>query len=198
MTVQVLSRRERKKQAVREKIQDELVSLVGLNGLDGTTVDDLCEAVDIAKKTFYNYYSSRHELIMEVCQNRLFNRLQNNIVIAMQEQRGLSAQLAFIIGEMEQFIINAESVEKELINYMLANLSSSNGSDQSHFMQEGYEQMFKAGADELKSELTPGFCAEMTVVMINALSLGLMDRPEAEIKTKTKMLLSYIRQSMLQ
>lgn len=53
VTVQVISRRERKKLAVREKIQDELVSLISLKGLENTTIDDPCEAADIAKKTFY-------------------------------------------------------------------------------------------------------------------------------------------------
>lgn len=197
MTVQIVSRRERKKQAVREKIQDELVRLINTKGLDRTTIDDLCEAADIARKTFYNYYSTRHDLIIEVCQNRLFNRLENNIALAMQSRKGLSAQLGFIITEMEQFIIHARSFERELINYMLANLTSSNSSEQAHFMQESYEHMFKAGIDELKPELTPTFCADMTVAMISAMSLSLLGESADEVKVRTAMLLSYIRSSML-
>lgn len=201
MTAQVIGRRERKKQAVRDSIQDELFRLIGLNGLEGTTIDELCEAADISKKTFYNYYSTRHDLIMEVCQSRLFNHLQNNITVTIENYRGLSDQLIFLMGKMEQFILHAKRSEKELINYMLMNLSSNNGSKQSHSMQEGYEQIFRAGAAELKSGLTPEFCAEMTVAMVNALSLSLISNNKAgskgKVQAKTKMLLTYILQSML-
>ncbi|KEQ13387.1 hypothetical protein GZ77_13375 [Endozoicomonas montiporae] len=193
-----MSRRERKKRAVREKIQDELVRLISLKGLENTTVDDLCEAADIAKKTFYNYYGTRQELILEVCQIRLFNRLQENIAVAIKHHNGLAAQLGFIIGEMELFIIHAEAFEKELINYMLANLSTLTGSEQSHSMQAGYEHMYRAGEAELKPGLTPEFCAEMTVAMINALSLGLLDSSKEEVRQRTGLLLTYIQESMLQ
>lgn len=65
-------------------------------------------------------------------------------------------------------------------------------------MREGYEHMFKADAAELKPGLTPEFCAEMTVAMVSAMSLSLLECSEDQVRSKTGMLLSYIQQSMLQ
>ena len=50
MSVVPLGRRERKKQAVREKILEETLGLIATHGIDGTTIDAICDCADIASR----------------------------------------------------------------------------------------------------------------------------------------------------
>lgn len=58
-----LGRRERKKQAMRERILDEASALIAEQGLAATTVDQITERVDISQTTFFNYFPNKAALV---------------------------------------------------------------------------------------------------------------------------------------
>jgi len=64
MTELELTRRERKKEATKERILEAAFDLFRKHGVDATTVDHICEQADIAKGTFFNYFP-RKEAVLE-------------------------------------------------------------------------------------------------------------------------------------
>jgi TetR/AcrR family transcriptional regulator, cholesterol catabolism regulator len=56
MTEVELSRRERKKEETKERIFNAAFALFKRQGVEATTVDEICGKADVAKGTFFNYF----------------------------------------------------------------------------------------------------------------------------------------------
>jgi AcrR family transcriptional regulator len=59
MTELELTRRERKKGETKGRIAEVALELFRRQGVDATTVEEICEKADIAKGTFFNYYARK-------------------------------------------------------------------------------------------------------------------------------------------
>jgi AcrR family transcriptional regulator len=192
-------RRERKKQLVRDRIWEETIGLIKREGVERTTIDAICEGADIAKKTFYNYYSSKHDLLIDICQSELLNRTAELIDEALACSDQLAEQLDTIFTVFAQRNRSAGMLDRELIDYMVGSLSDnrSDGGGQLTFMNECFYRLYRAGESQLKSGLTPEFCAEMTVGMSNAITLNWLHDKQYDTENNFLMLLAFIRNSML-
>ena len=56
--------REQKRRETKQRIRDEAASLVDEHGYDNVTVDDICRAAGISRRTFFNYVDSKDEAIL--------------------------------------------------------------------------------------------------------------------------------------
>ena len=61
-----LSRRDRKKLALRGAILEAAAALVDERGLAATRVAEICERADVAQKTFFNHFESKPQLLREM------------------------------------------------------------------------------------------------------------------------------------
>jgi AcrR family transcriptional regulator len=61
-----MSLRERKKEEQRKRILEACGDLFRNRGFDETTVDDILEAVDISRQTFFNYFPSKQAVLTEL------------------------------------------------------------------------------------------------------------------------------------
>ena len=61
-----LSRRERRKLELRQRILDAAVALFDAQGFQATTVADICARADVAQKTFFNHFPSKQDLFREL------------------------------------------------------------------------------------------------------------------------------------
>jgi AcrR family transcriptional regulator len=192
-------RRERKKQLLRDRIWAETIGLIKREGVERTTIDAICERVDIAKKTFYNYYSSKHDLLIDICQSELLDRTDELIDEALAGSDHLAEQLDTIFTGIAQRNRSAGMLDRELIDYMVGSLSDnrSDGGGQLTFMNECFLRLYLAGESQLKPGLTPEFCAEMTVGMSNAITLNWLHDKQYDTANNFLMLLAFVRNSML-
>ena len=63
--METVSRRERHKQATRERILDCAAQLFAARGYDATAIDDIASCADVARATVFNYFARKEEIILE-------------------------------------------------------------------------------------------------------------------------------------
>jgi len=61
-----LGRREKKKALTRQTIIDAAGKLFSVNGFDATSIDEICQAADVVKGTFYYHFKSKEDLVIEL------------------------------------------------------------------------------------------------------------------------------------
>lgn len=65
------SLRERKKAETRATILNEARALFAVGGFDATTLDDICMAASVSRRTFFRYFPSKEALVFPNRQTRL-------------------------------------------------------------------------------------------------------------------------------
>jgi AcrR family transcriptional regulator len=65
------SRRERHKADVRDRLLRAAFELFGTRSFNATTVEDITQAADVAKGTFFNYFPTKELLLSEMGEHRL-------------------------------------------------------------------------------------------------------------------------------
>ncbi|MFF8410180.1 TetR/AcrR family transcriptional regulator [Streptomyces omiyaensis] len=61
--------RERKKLRTRQTLVATALELFGAHGFDGVTLDGLCEAAEVSKRTFFRYFASKEDVAMAPTQD---------------------------------------------------------------------------------------------------------------------------------
>jgi AcrR family transcriptional regulator len=58
--------RERKKQQTRDAIHEAALKLIDEQGLDATTIDQICGAADVSSRTFFNYFPTKAAAVLQL------------------------------------------------------------------------------------------------------------------------------------
>ena len=197
--VSQLGRRERKKKAVREAIRAESLRLIGRHGVEGLTIDAICDCVDIAKKTFYNYYATKNELISELCQEELLRGTDKLIDEVIESGKPFAEQLEDMINVFIRREQRTGGVERELIAFSVGALAANihEGAGQLAFINSIFLRFYEHHREVLKPELSTAFCAEVTVGMLNAITLNWVHDTEYDSPSRYRELWAFIVSSML-
>lgn len=199
MTAQAINLREKRKQATRQNIHTQACSLIQHNGLNALTVDDVCQAAGITKKTFYNYFPSRHSLLLTLCQNLLLDRTLTLVRDVSHQTNTLEQRLELFFSLFKERFIHRGRLEKELIAFLVANFvdHQDEGSSIHQHMLATYVELFHSHLDELSPHLNKQLCAEITVGMLNTITLDWLNNKNCQIETRIDNLYLFINNTML-
>ena len=65
-----LGRVERRRARVRQRILEVTEALVRSRGIDAVTLEDITEAADVARRSFYHYFDSKHDALVPIARKR--------------------------------------------------------------------------------------------------------------------------------
>ncbi len=77
----------RRRAEVRERLLRVAEELMVERGVDGVTIEDITEAADIARRSFYHHFESKHEILIPIARGRsgALNRRLDYLVAAIDD-----------------------------------------------------------------------------------------------------------------
>jgi AcrR family transcriptional regulator len=118
--VPAVSRRERRSAELRERLFRAALALFASKGYAETTVEDITEAADVGKGTFFNYFPSKEHILMAFGEMQL-GKLESVINDARRSDQPMREVLRNLVMRMTEEPIRNPSIVRALLQ---ANLSS--------------------------------------------------------------------------
>src|SRR6267143_339717 len=97
----VTSRRERRSAETRERLFRSALQLFVQKGFAETTVEDITEAADVGKGTFFNYFPSKDHILIAFSDMQI-GKLQHAVDNMRQHDQPISAFLASLSVRMTE------------------------------------------------------------------------------------------------
>lgn len=192
------SPRERRKHEMRSRISDAAIALFADKGCESTTVEEICEQADVARKTFYNYYPSKQHLVHELSESLLFGETSNLIDLALERYVTTAERLDFFFQRVQENLDNYGRLERSLVLQAMQDTATENGSagDQLALLNAEFLRLYQAGLEQadINGSYSLEFLAEMTVAVMNAIILNWVHRANYPVKQRTNELLRLIHQ----
>jgi AcrR family transcriptional regulator len=113
-----LSRRERRKLEVRQRILESALALFRERGFADTKISDICERADVAHKTFFNHFPSKQELVREIAQHAI-GELLIDIETARKEGVDTAGRLARFFSCMALRSLEAGPMFREVVSELV-------------------------------------------------------------------------------
>jgi len=118
-------RRERRRAEIRERIIHAALRLFSDRGVTATTVEDITNAADVGKGTFFNYFPTKEDILAHLCQ------LQMGKIREVVTQAGDSPEsLGGVLYRLALIIIEEIGHSPELAKSILVALFSSESARQ--------------------------------------------------------------------
>ena len=160
-----LGRREKRKQEIRTRIEEAAYQLFKSNGLEDTSIEQICERADVARRTFYAHYANKHALLGGLGISRLYDRAGAMTEELMAHHHTTKDRLSAMIDYVERNFSTYEDIDRELIRAgPIAMIGSGEHQRIGTSALESFEGLFRAGQE--MGDTTEEFSADMLASMV--------------------------------
>jgi AcrR family transcriptional regulator len=90
--------RERKRRATHQRIADEAARLARQKGIDGTTIDEIAAAAQVARATFFRYFDAKETAVAEGFSIPWLTLLVDNLEVQPPELPAMAAVIETFMG----------------------------------------------------------------------------------------------------
>tara|TARA_B100000446_G_scaffold50935_1_gene46926 strand:- start:217 stop:852 length:636 start_codon:yes stop_codon:yes gene_type:complete len=196
---QALTRRERRKLEVQNKICKAAVELFESIGVEDTTVEEICERADVARKTFYNYYPSKQELIRALCDTQLFSRTEAVLRDVVDRQLPTSKSIHAYLEQLQEDLSHYGKIDRILIREAMLDASPDSRATE-HFTQlmGMFSELIARGqsAGDVKKDFTSDFYAEVILSVINGSMTAWMAHEAYPVNERLSSIADYLADSI--
>ncbi|HYG99476.1 MAG TPA: TetR/AcrR family transcriptional regulator [Terriglobales bacterium] len=113
-------RRERRRLETREKIFRAALRLFSERGLSGTTIEDITEAADVGKGTFFNYFQNKEQVLSVLAEGQLA-KIHAAVVAARDEKRPVKETARQMMTALAQEPSRSDTLARSLLMALLSN-----------------------------------------------------------------------------
>lgn len=186
-------RRERKKQAVRERLIDEAQRLFLQRGVSGTSAAEIAEAADVAAGTFFNHFPTKDALVTELAARALAPLLQP--LEAPASGGSVAERAAAFFACAAATLAHARAEHGELLVALLrASASGDAAIDPGGRLRRAWSQLVFEGQrrGELRCAGEAAFVAELVVGAFSASLLHWLRDPRYPLEQRMAQLASFV------
>jgi AcrR family transcriptional regulator len=173
-TVAPLGRREKRKQEIRARIEEAAYQLFKSQGIEDTSIEQICVQADVARRTFYGYYPNKHALLGGLGVSRLYSRMEPMLQELMTHHHTTRARL----GAMIDYIESTYSAYEDIDRLLIVNAPSSFAARPEDHKEMGdsaitaFADMIRTGHErgDTNTEFSPEILATIVVGTFNTLT----------------------------
>ena len=169
-----LRRREKRKQEIRQRIEDAAYRLFRERGIDETSIEQICVEADVARRTFYGHFPNKHALLGGLGISRLYNQSEPMLRQLMAEHGTTRARLEAMIDYIESNFAGYEEIDRQLI--LIAPSAFAEDREQQREIgnssMASFTRLITAGLElgDVKTDFSPEILASMVVGTLNMLT----------------------------
>jgi AcrR family transcriptional regulator len=155
-----VSRTDRRKGEVRERILEAAFELFLSQGMGATKIEDICERADIANRTFFNHFATRQDMVRALAARRLANL---HDVLFDLGQEPVPTRLIGLFDNISTVLIDSGDTYREMIGSMLGTVSY--GVERGSGLHDTFLELVKDGVarGEVSSRHDPHTLADIVV-----------------------------------
>jgi AcrR family transcriptional regulator len=157
------SRRQRRSAETRDRLFRAALDLFANKGFLETTVEDITEAADVGKGTFFNYFPSKDHILLAFGEMQI-GKLEAAVEMARQTNEPLTAFLQNLITRMTQEPMRNPAVIRAILQAYLSTTSVRAAMmDMQRRVLGFHTQMFQLGQErgEIRSDLPASEVAQV-------------------------------------
>jgi AcrR family transcriptional regulator len=157
-----LSRRERKKVETRQRLMQAALRLLQEQGYDATTVEEITEAADVAKGTFFNYFETK-EAILPALAGWRFQLLEE----ALLPEQGAPTSAIARIKLALRLVANDSLAEPALMRRLFAASVHRLDINPAHVLTEVLAEQVRHAQDagEIRADLSPVYLGSVIRIL---------------------------------
>jgi len=117
------SHQERRKREINERINRAGIELFQEQGYEVTTIEQICERADVARRTFYKHYLSKQHLAHALSESWMHEQTRKLVEAARNHSDSTIERLRFYIHGIARNLHTYEALERILIKHAMQDVS---------------------------------------------------------------------------
>lgn len=168
-----VGRREKRKQEIRGRIEDAAYRLFRAQGIEDTSIEQICVEADVARRTFYGHFANKHALLGGLGISRLYNQSEPMLRLLMENHQSTRARLEAMIDYIESNFAGYEAIDRQLI--LIAPSAFAENTEQQREIgnsaSASFTRLISAGVEQgdARTEFSPEILAAVVVGTLNVL-----------------------------
>ncbi|MCB1689986.1 MAG: TetR/AcrR family transcriptional regulator [Halioglobus sp.] len=171
-----LGRREKRKLEIRARIEEAAYQLFREQGIEDTSIEQICVQADVARRTFYGHFPNKHSLLGGLGISRLYDQSEPMLRLLMENHQTTRDRLEAMIDYIESNFAGYDDIDRQLI--LLAPSTFAEDTERQREVgnstMSSFVRLITAGVDigDVQTTFSPEILAAMVVGTLNMLTIS--------------------------